>query len=59
MKDAEERARIEFEQRTNIEAELILLQDKVKNLEAECVRSIGEAREEGKREGKVERKHEV
>ena len=59
MKDAKERARTESEQRAKIEVELNLLQDKVKNLEAECVRSIGEAWEEGKREGKVEGKHEV
>ena len=43
MKDAKERARTESEQRAKIEVELNLLQDKVKNLEAECVRSIGEA----------------
>jgi hypothetical protein len=59
MKDAEEKVRTESKMRTKIEAELVLLQDKVKNLEAECVRSIGEAREEGKREGEVEGKHEV
>ncbi len=42
-----------------MEADLIQLQEKVKNLEAECVRSIGEAREDGKREGNLEGKQEV
>ena len=56
MKDAEEKARTESKQRKKFEVELAQLQDKVKNLEAECVRSIGEAREEGKREGKAEGK---
>uniref|UniRef100_A0A2N9EDY8 Uncharacterized protein n=1 Tax=Fagus sylvatica TaxID=28930 RepID=A0A2N9EDY8_FAGSY len=59
LKDAEERARTEFEQRTKMEADLIQLQEKVKNLEAECVRSIGEAREDSKREGNQEGKQEV
>jgi hypothetical protein len=54
MKEVEEKTRIEFEQRAKVEAELIQLQEKIKNLEAECIRSIGEAREEGKREGKQE-----
>ena len=48
MKDAEEKVRTESENRVKIEAELIQLQKKVKNLEAECVHSRGEAREEGK-----------
>ncbi len=52
MKEAEEKARTESEHRAKIESELIQLQEKVKNLESECIRSIGEAREEGKREGK-------
>ena len=51
MKDVEERARTEFEQRKKMEADLIQLQEKVKNLEAECVCSMGEAREVGKNEG--------
>uniref|UniRef100_A0A2N9GA50 Uncharacterized protein n=1 Tax=Fagus sylvatica TaxID=28930 RepID=A0A2N9GA50_FAGSY len=56
MKEAEEKARTETEQRAKVEAELIQRKDKVKNLESECIRSIGEAREEGKRDGKVEGK---
>jgi hypothetical protein len=54
MKDAEEKARTESEQRMKLEADLIQLQEKIKELEAECVRSIGEALENGKREGKQE-----
>ena len=59
MKEAEEKARTESEQRTKIEADLVQLQEKVKNLEAECVRSIGEAREDSKREGNQEGRQEV
>uniref|UniRef100_A0A2N9GKP3 Uncharacterized protein n=1 Tax=Fagus sylvatica TaxID=28930 RepID=A0A2N9GKP3_FAGSY len=59
IKEVEEKARTESEQRAKIKVELIQLQEKVKNLEAECIRSIGEAREEGKRESKQEGKHEV
>uniref|UniRef100_A0A2N9HPY3 Uncharacterized protein n=1 Tax=Fagus sylvatica TaxID=28930 RepID=A0A2N9HPY3_FAGSY len=54
MKDAEEKARTESEQRAKAEAELDQLKEKVTLLESECLRSIGEAREEGKREGKAE-----
>ena len=49
MKDAEEKARSESEQRAKVEVELDLLKEKVKLFESECVRSIGEARVEGKR----------
>ena len=59
MKEAEEKARTESEQRAKVKAELIQLQEKIKNLEAECIRSIGEAWEECKREGKQEGKQEV
>uniref|UniRef100_A0A2N9EIM2 Uncharacterized protein n=1 Tax=Fagus sylvatica TaxID=28930 RepID=A0A2N9EIM2_FAGSY len=54
MKNAEEKARTESEQRARVEAELVQLKEKVKLLESKCVRSIGETREEGKREGKAE-----
>ena len=54
MKDAEEKARTQFEQRAKVEAELDQLKEKVKLLKSECICSIGEAREEGKREGKAE-----
>ena len=54
MKDAEEKARTESEQRVKLEADLIQLQEKIKKLEAECVRSISEALENSKREGKQE-----
>jgi hypothetical protein len=59
MKEAEEKARTESEQRTKIEADLVQLQEKVKTLEAKCVSSISEAREDGKREGNQEGKQEV
>uniref|UniRef100_A0A2N9IK78 Uncharacterized protein n=1 Tax=Fagus sylvatica TaxID=28930 RepID=A0A2N9IK78_FAGSY len=55
MKDIEEKARAEDEQKTEREAELAQLQEKVMKLEAECIQSIGEAREEGKKEGKLEK----
>ena len=56
MKDAEEKVSTESELKVKIEVEL---QEKIKLLEAECVKSIGEAREEGKKEGKQEGKQEV
>uniref|UniRef100_A0A2N9F5T1 Uncharacterized protein n=1 Tax=Fagus sylvatica TaxID=28930 RepID=A0A2N9F5T1_FAGSY len=56
MKETKEKARTESEQRTKIEADLVQLQEKVKTLEAECVRSIGEAWEDDKREGNQEGK---
>ncbi len=56
MKEAEEKAMTESEQKAKVESELVQLQDKIKNLKFECIRSIGEAREEGKREGKAEGK---
>ena len=56
MKDAEEKVRIESKQRARVEAELVQLKEKVKLLESECVLSIGEAREDSKREGKAEGK---
>uniref|UniRef100_A0A2N9G542 Uncharacterized protein n=1 Tax=Fagus sylvatica TaxID=28930 RepID=A0A2N9G542_FAGSY len=52
MKAAEERARAEAKQKAGIEAKLVQLQEKVRKLEVECIHSIGEAREEGKIEGK-------
>ena len=56
MKETEEKARTETEQRAKVETELIQLKDKVKNLKSECIRSIDETREEGKREGKAKGK---
>jgi hypothetical protein len=52
LKDAEEKARIEAEQKAKAKAEAVELNEKVKLLEAECLRSIGLAREEGIQEGK-------
>ena len=54
MKEAKEKARSESEQRAWVE-----LQNKIKNLESKCIRSIGKAREEGKREGKQEGKQSI
>jgi hypothetical protein len=52
MKDAEEKASAEVELKARFEAEVVQLKDKVKLLEAECVRLIGLAREERIQEGK-------
>ena len=43
MKEAEERARAEVENREKIEVELAELKEKVKKLESECISSIGKA----------------
>ena len=59
MKDAEEKARTEADLKAKMEAEVVELQEKVRLLEAECIQSIGQAREEGKLEGKQEEKQEV
>uniref|UniRef100_A0A2N9IWY1 Uncharacterized protein n=1 Tax=Fagus sylvatica TaxID=28930 RepID=A0A2N9IWY1_FAGSY len=48
MKDAEEKARTEAEQKAKFEAEVFELKERVKLLEAECIQSISLAREEGK-----------
>jgi hypothetical protein len=47
MKDAEEKARTEAEQKAKFEAEVAELKEKVRLLEAECVKSIGLARDKG------------
>jgi flagellar biosynthesis/type III secretory pathway protein FliH len=56
MKEAEEQAKAEVENREKIEVELTKLKEKVRKLESECIASIGKAREEGKEEGKAEGK---
>uniref|UniRef100_A0A2N9HW37 Uncharacterized protein n=1 Tax=Fagus sylvatica TaxID=28930 RepID=A0A2N9HW37_FAGSY len=56
MKEAEERAKAEVENREKIEVELTKLKEKVRKLESECIASIEKAREEGKEEGKAEGK---
>ena len=56
MKEAEERARTEVENKERAEVELTELKEKVRKLESECIASIGNAREEGKEEGKAEGK---
>ena len=48
VKSAEEKAKNEVEQRAKAEAELVELKKKVELLESECIRSIEEARIEGK-----------
>jgi hypothetical protein len=50
MKEAEERVKTEAEQKAKIEAEVAQLHEKVRLFEAECIQSIGKAREEGKQE---------
>jgi hypothetical protein len=50
MKEAEERARAKAEHRAKMEAKFTQLQEKVRTLKAECIQSIGKAREEGKQE---------
>jgi hypothetical protein len=59
MKDAEEKARSESKQRAKVEAKVVELRAKVTLLESECLRSIGEAREEGLREGRAEGEQKV
>ena len=59
MKDAEDRARSESEQRKKIEAELAQSLEKIKTLEAEYLRSLGEHLESGRKEGKQEGKQEA
>jgi vacuolar-type H+-ATPase subunit I/STV1 len=54
MKDAEEKAKTKAEQKAKFEAEVLELKEKVRLLEAECIQSIGLAREEGKQEGQRE-----
>ena len=56
MKEAEERARTEVENRKRAEVELTELKENIKKLESECLASLGKAREEGKEEGKAEGK---
>ena len=50
MKEAEEKAMTEAEQRAKMEAEFTQIQEKVMNLEAECIQPISKAQEEGKQE---------
>ena len=59
MKDAEEKARNESDQRARAEVELDRLDAQVKLLESQSLRSIGEALEEGKREGRAEGEQKV
>uniref|UniRef100_A0A2N9FJF5 Uncharacterized protein n=1 Tax=Fagus sylvatica TaxID=28930 RepID=A0A2N9FJF5_FAGSY len=54
MKDAEDRARSESEQKVKLEAELAQSLEKIKILEAEYLHSLGETLESGKKEGKQE-----
>lgn len=54
MKDAEEKLRAETELRAKAEAELSRLDDKVRRLESESIRSINEALEQGIREGRAD-----
>jgi multidrug efflux pump subunit AcrB len=51
MKEAEERARTEETKRAEAEAEITKIQEKMKELESECVRRLGIAHKEGMEEG--------
>ena len=57
MKEAEERAQAEEENRIQMEAELTGMQEKMKKLESECVLSISKAHKEGMEEGLEKGKH--
>jgi polyhydroxyalkanoate synthesis regulator phasin len=59
MKDAEEKARSEFDQRVKAEAELTELKAQVALMESQRLHSIGEAREGGLREGRAEGEQKV
>jgi hypothetical protein len=54
MKDAEDRARSESEQKVKLESELAQSLEKIRTLEAEYLRSLGKTLESGKKEGKQE-----
>ena len=54
MKDAKEKARTEAELKAKMEAEVVNLKEKVRLLEAKCIKSIGLAWEEGKQAGQQE-----
>jgi hypothetical protein len=51
MKEIEERARIEESKRAEAEVEITKIQEKMKELESECVRRLGTAHKEGMEEG--------
>uniref|UniRef100_A0A2N9IYU3 Uncharacterized protein n=1 Tax=Fagus sylvatica TaxID=28930 RepID=A0A2N9IYU3_FAGSY len=51
MKEAEERARTEETKRAQAEAEIAKIQEKMKELEAECISRLGNAHKEGMEEG--------
>jgi flagellar biosynthesis/type III secretory pathway protein FliH len=56
MEEAEEQARTEAAKRTQMERKMAEMQEKMRQLESECIQSIGKAREEGKEEGMAEGK---
>uniref|UniRef100_A0A2N9GWQ8 Uncharacterized protein n=1 Tax=Fagus sylvatica TaxID=28930 RepID=A0A2N9GWQ8_FAGSY len=51
MKEIEERARIEESKRAKAKAEITKIEEKMKELESECVRRLGTAHKEGMEEG--------
>jgi hypothetical protein len=51
MKEVEERARTEESKRAEAEAKVAKIQEKMKELESECVRRLGNAHKEGMEEG--------
>jgi hypothetical protein len=56
MKEAEEQARVEVENRKKMEVELAEQKEKVRKLESECIATIERARIDGIAEGKAEGK---
>uniref|UniRef100_A0A2N9H9D4 Uncharacterized protein n=1 Tax=Fagus sylvatica TaxID=28930 RepID=A0A2N9H9D4_FAGSY len=56
MKEAEEQARVEVENRKKMEVELAKQKEKVRKLESECIATIERARIDGIAEGKAEGK---
>ncbi len=48
MKEAEELARSKASKRASVEEEMAQIKQKMRELEAKCVRSISQAREDGK-----------
>jgi hypothetical protein len=54
MKEAEERAQTEETKRAQAEAEMAKIQEKMKELEAECISRLGRSYEEGMGEGLME-----
>ena len=57
MKETKERVRTEETKRAKAEAEVAEMQEKMKELQSECVLSLGKAHKEGMEEGLEKGKH--